>query len=119
LSNRAEIEAVLNQFLDALNSDDVSQLPLDEHAMFSGVLSPEPIQGEASVREHLLQIAPFMLNIHSTKVVIEDGAVAALTRFSGVNDVHVWGTMFLDINDGKITSIRSVFDSRPFFAGHN
>jgi hypothetical protein len=119
LSNRAQTEAILNQYFDALNSDNVSHLPLHEQVNFSGILSPEPIQGEASVREHLQQIAPFMLKLHSTKVVIEDGAVAALTRFSGVNDVHVSGTMFLDIEDGLITDITSVFDSRPFFAGHN
>ena len=119
MSTRAEIEAVINQFFEALSSDDVSAVSLAENAEYSGALTPEPAIGEERVRQRLQEFAPFMLHLHAHRMIIEDGAVAALVEFTGVNGVRIEGTMFIDVEHGKISKIRSVFDSRPFFAGRN
>ena len=119
MSNRAEIEAVINQLFEALNSDDVNALPLTQNAEYSGALTPEPVIGEESVRQRLQEFAPFMLHLNAHRLIIENGAAAALIEFTGVNGVRIEGTMFIDVEQGKISRIRSIFDSRPFFAGIN
>jgi hypothetical protein len=119
LSTRTEIEAIANQLFEALNSDDVSALPLAESAEYSGAMTPEPIIGAESVRQRLQEFAPFILHLHSQRLIIEGGAVAALIEFEGVNGVRIEGTMYIDIEQGNISKIRGVFDTRPFFSGAN
>ena len=119
LSTRAQTEAVINQLFEALNSDDVSALPLAQNAEYSGGMTPEPVIGEKGVRQRLQEFAPFMLRLHAQRLIIENEAAAALIEFTGVNGVRIEGTMFIDVEQEKISRIRSVFDSRPFFAGKN
>jgi len=117
LSDRSQIASIIDQFYEAMNSDDISRLPLAKDAEYSGVLTPDPVRGEAEVRQHLQETAPFIQNIHSTRMIIEDGAVASLTELDIVNGIHVEGTYVFDIENGKIRRIRGVFDTRAFFTG--
>ena len=117
MSDRSQTESIVGQFYEAMNSDDISRLPLAEDAEYSGVLTPDPVRGEAEVRQHLHETAPFISNIHSTRMIIEDGAVASLTELDVVNGMHVEGTYVFDIENGKISCIRGVFDTRAFFVG--
>jgi len=117
LSDRSQIASIIDQFYEAMNSDDISRLPLAEDAEYSGVLTPDPVRGEAEVRQHLQETAPFIQNIHSTRMIIEDGAVASLTELDIVSGIHVEGTYVFDIENGKIRRIRGVFDTRAFFTG--
>ncbi len=117
MSKRSQIESIIGQFYEAMNSDDASTLPLAENAEYIGVLTPDPVRGEAEVRQHLEETAPFISNIHSTRMIIEDGAVASLTELDIVNGIHVEGTYVFDIEDGKISRIRGIFDTRAFFTG--
>ena len=117
MSDRSQTEAIVGQFYEAMNSDDISRLPLEENAEYSGALTPDPVQGEAAVRRHLQETAPFIQNIHSTRMIIEDGAVASLTELDIVNGMHVEGTYVFDIENGKIRRIRGIFDTRAFFTG--
>ena len=115
MSDRSQTEAIVGQFYEAMNSDDVSSLPLAENVEYSGVLTPETVRGEAEVRQHFQETAPFITNIHSTRMIIEDGAVASLTELDVVNGMHVEGTYVFDIENGKIIRIKGVFDTRAFF----
>jgi hypothetical protein len=117
LSDRAQIQSIVSQFYEAMNSDDIGRLPLAENAEYTGVLTPDPVRGEAAVRQHLKETAPFILNIHSTRMIIEDGAVASLTELDIVNGMHVEGTYVFDIENGKIRRIQGIFDTRAFFTG--
>ncbi len=100
-----------------MNSDDASALVLSEDVEFYGTLSPEPVRGESAVRDHIQQVAPFLVSVTNRKMIIEGDSGAVLTSFEAVNGVHVEGTYFLTVEDGKICEIRSVFDSRPLFSG--
>ena len=117
MSSRAQVESAILQFFEALNSDDASGLPIAEKAKFFGVLSSEPICGESEVRDHIQQVAPFMLNETIKQMIIEGDSGAVRTTFEGVNGVHVDGTYFLKVEDGKISEIRAVLDTRPLFSG--
>ena len=119
MSNRTEIEAIVNQLFEALNSDDVSTLPLAENAEYAGAMTPETITGGENVRQRLQEFAPFMMHLHTERLIIEGGAAAALMKFTGVNGVQIEGTMYIDVEQGKIAKIKGVFDTRPFFAGRS
>ena len=117
MSNRSQVESAVSQFFEAMISNDASKLPLSEHVEYLGVLTPEPIRGETDVRAHVQETAPFMQSITQGKIVIEGDSCAVVSAFEAVNGVHIEGAYFLEVTDGNISLIRSVFDSRPLFSG--
>jgi hypothetical protein len=117
LTSRAEVESVVLKFLEALNIDDASVVPLTKHAEYHGMFSPIPTSGESDVREYIDQIAPFMLNEKYGKMIIEGGSVAVMTSFDSVNGTHNEGAFFFEVEGDKIKSIRAVFDTRRMFKG--
>ena len=119
MTDRSETKLLVDQFYLALLNDDVSKLPLADDVELKGSMQTEPIRGEADVREHLEQVAPFLLDEHYSRLIIEGDSAAALTEFVAVNGVKGKGTHYFDMKDGKIHRIESVLDTRPFFAGKN
>jgi len=117
LSKRAEVEAVIQKFVEALNIDDASIVPLSKHVKYHGMFSPIPICGESDVRDYIEQIAPFMENETYGKMIIEENSVAVMTSFDSVNGIHNEGAFFFEVEGDTITSIRAVFDTRRMFAG--
>ena len=117
MTDRIEIKLLVDQFYKALLNDDVSELPLANDVELTGALQTVPVRGEADVRDHLVQTAPFMSNVHYSRLIIEDGSAAALTEFVAVNGINSKGAYFFDVKDGKIQRIESVFDTRQFFTG--
>ena len=119
MNDRSQVKALVDQFLDVLLNDDASKLPLAADVEFHGSMQPEPIHGEAAVREHLQEVSPFLEEARYTKLIIEGGSAAAVTKFVGVNGVKGKGTYIFEVDNGKITSISGLFDTRPFFTGRN
>ena len=117
MSSRLQVETIILRFFELMNSDDVSGLPLAEQVELHGPLTPEPVRGKAEVHDHLQQIAPFMLNVNTGKMIIEGNSVAVLAEFEGVNGIHLEGAYFLEVKDGKISEVKTIFDSRPLFSG--
>ncbi len=117
MSNRAEVESVILKFVEALNIDDASVVPLTKHVEYFGMFSPIPISGESDVRDYIEQIAPFMLNEKYGKMIIEGGSVAVITSFDSVNGTHNEGAFFFEVEEDKIKSIRAIFDTRRMFQG--
>jgi hypothetical protein len=117
MTNRSEIKSLVDQYFSALLTDDVSNLPLTDDVEMKGTMQSEPVRGEADVRSHLEQVAPFMQNERYSRLIIEGDSAAALNEFDGVNGVKGKGTIYFDMKDGKIHRIESVLDTRPFFAG--
>lgn len=117
MSNRAEVKSVVLKFVEALNIDDASVVPLAEHVEYHGMFSPIPISGKSDVREYIDQIAPFMVNEEYGKMIIEGGSVAVMTSFDSVNGIHNEGAFFFEVEKDKIVSIKAVFDTRRMFSG--
>ena len=117
MTSRAEVESVVLKFVEALNIDDASVVPLSKHVEYHGMFSPMPISGESDVREYIDQIAPFMLNEKYGKMIIEGGSVAVITSFDSVNGIYNEGAFFFEVEGDKIKSIRAVFDTRRMFKG--
>lgn len=117
MSNRAEVEAAVLKFVQALNIDDAGVVPLTEHVEYHGMFSPIPVSGEADVRDYIEQIAPFMINETFSKMIIEGGSVAVMASFDSVNGIHNEGAFFFEVEGDKISAIRAVFDTRRMFEG--
>ena len=117
MSSRTQVESVILKFIEALNKDDASIVPLTEHVEYHGMFSPIPISGESDVRDYIDQIAPFMLNETYGKMIIEGGSVAVMTSFDSVNGIHNEGAFFFEVEGDRIKAIRAVFDTRRMFAG--
>jgi len=115
LSNRAEVEAVVLKFVEALNIDDASVVPLTRHVKYHGMFSPIPVSGESDVRDYIEQIAPFMINETYGKMIIEGGSVAVMTSFDSVNGIHSEGAFFFEVEGEKISAIRAIFDTRRLY----
>ena len=117
MTSRAEVEAVISKFIEALNIDDAGSVPLAEDVEYYGMFSPDPITGESDVRDHIEQIAPFMLNEAFGKMIIEGGSAAVRTAFDSVNGIHSEGAYFFEVEGDRIREIRALFDTRPLFDG--
>ena len=102
MTSRTQVESVVLKFVEALNIDDASVIPLTKHVEYHCMFSPIPISGESDVREYIDQIAPFMLNETYGKMIIEGGSVAVMTSFDSVNGIHNEGAFFFEVEDGKI-----------------
>jgi len=108
---------VISKFVEALNIDDATIVPLTENVEYYGMFSPDPITGEADVRDHIQQIAPFMLNETFGKMIIEGGSAAVRASFDSVNGIHSEGAYFFEVEGDRIREVRALFDTRPMFEG--
>ena len=117
MTSRAEVEAVFSKCIEALNIDDAGSVPLAEDVEYYGMFSQDPITGESDVRDHIQQIAPFMLNEAFGKMIIEGGSAAVRTAFDSVNGIHSEGAYFFEVEGDRIREIRALFDTRPMFDG--
>ena len=117
MNNRSEVEAVIFRFFEALNIDDAIGVPLTKNVKYYGMFSPIPVCGESDVRDYIQQIAPFMENEKYKKMIIEGDSAAVIAEFDSVNGLHNEGAFFFEVEAGKISMIRAVFDTRRMFAG--
>ena len=119
MQDRAQVEAAILKFFEALNIDDASGVPLAEDVHYFGMFSPEPVRGEMDVRDHIQQIAPFMENEKYSRMIVEGGSVAVTAEFDSVNGLHNEGAFFFEVEDGHISMVKAVFDTRRMFEGKN
>ena len=117
MQDRSQIEAAISKFFEALNIDDASGVPLAKDVKYYGMFSPTATCGEADVRDHIQQIAPFMENEKYGKIIIQDGSVAVMAEFDSVNGLHNEGAFFFEVRDGQLTEVRVIFDTRRMFEG--
>jgi hypothetical protein len=117
MSDRVTVERLVDRFFQAVRDCDMSHLPLADQASYSGTMLPEPARGAAAVRQHMADTAPFIESFSIEETVIENQAAAVLVRYEAVNGVQFEGCYFLEVENGLITRIRTVFDSRPLMTG--
>jgi hypothetical protein len=119
MSQRLQIEKAINLFIDAVNRNDASQIPLTEDVVMSGPMMAEPTVGEDAVRTYLNETSPFVAHLDLKKVIIEGDNAAIIVKFTGINGVVIEGSEFFTFRDGKIASDKIYFDTRRLFKGAN
>jgi len=119
MSERTAIERAINLFIDAINRNDASQIPLTSDVVMSGPMMAEPVIGEAEVRHYINETSPFIAHLDLRKTLIEGDLAAIIVKFTGINGVEIEGAEFFSFRDGKIASDQIFFDTRRLFKGAN
>lgn len=119
MSERLEIERAINLFIEAVNRNDSSGIPLTDDVVMSGPMMAEPTVGAAAVRTYLDETSPFVAHLDLKKVIIEGSSAAIMVKFTGINGVVIEGAEFFTFRDGKIASDKIFFDTRRLFKGAN
>jgi hypothetical protein len=116
MSSREEVAKVIDLYIEGLNSENVDMIPLTRDVEFRGPLLPEPITGEAAVREHLRQLAPFV-NLKLVDLIVENDTAAAMMDMETINGVKMQGAGFFRVRDGAICFDQGFSDTHRLFKG--
>ena len=119
MSDRTVMERTVGLYFKAINSDDASIVPLADDVVLCGPMVPEPITGEAAVRQHIMDIAPFIARRVEKFSVIEGDSAAVIMEFESLNGLIIEGAEFFQVRDGKIYYIQNFFDTRKLIQGAN
>jgi hypothetical protein len=112
-----DLQRVVEEWIQALARDDANRAPLAADVTYGGPLQPEPIRGEAAVREHLAAIAPFLSRVELKRALHDGDSAALVLEIEGVNGVVIEGAEFLRIGGGRIRDVRVYFDTGPLLRG--
>ena len=119
MGDRSVVEQIIDRYLQAINSDDVSGIPLTDDVVLKGPMIPEAIEGEAAVRQYLAEVAPFVARMTRKTTAIDGDTGAIVLEFEGLNGVIIEGAEFFRVRDGKISSAHTFFDTRLLMRGAN
>ena len=119
MSERAEIEHAIKLFFEAMNNNTTTSVPLADDIVIRSPMMPEPIAGEAAVRQYLDETTPFIAKMEPERVVIEGDNAAVSGKFEGLNGVVLECAYFFRVKDGLISEYQVFFDTRLLFKGVN
>jgi ketosteroid isomerase-like protein len=97
MSDRSEILQSVELYFEAINSDNAGIIPLADDVVMTGPMLPEPVRGEAAVRRHLQDIAPFVARMDLKFTLIEGDTAAVILEFQGLNGVVIEGAEFFRV----------------------
>ena len=117
MNGRSAVEQAVDLYFEGVNNNNAAVIPLADDVVFASPMLPEPITGEAAVRQHLADIAPFVARMDRKLVVIEGDNAAVTLESEGVNGVVIEGAEFFRIRVGKISFVQAFFDTRPLLKG--
>lgn len=117
MSERQEIERAIGCYIEAINTDNADIIPLAEDVVLCGPTIPEPVQGEAAVRQYLGETAPLIARMTLKMSVIENDNAALLMEFEGLNGVITEGAYFFRFEGGLICFDQVFFDSKLLIKG--
>lgn len=117
MSERLKIEQAIACYIEAINTDNVDIIPLSADVVMCGPMTPEPIRGEAAVRQYLGETAPFIARMKLKMSVIENNTAAVFIEFEGLNGTVIEGAYFFRFEDGLICFDQAFFDTRLLFKG--
>jgi hypothetical protein len=119
MSERSDIEHAVRLFFEAINQNNAAIIPLTDDVVRCGPMMPEPISGEAAVRQYIADIAPFISRAVPETTIIEGDSAAVIVNFELLNGVTIQGAEFFQARDGLIWQDRVFFDTRVLFKGGN
>ena len=91
MNQRSAIERAISLFIEAINSNDASRIPLTEDVVMSGPMMAEPTVGEAAVRRYINETSPFIAHMELKTTLIDDDGAAIIMEFTGLNGVVIEG----------------------------
>lgn len=119
MTDRSEIEHVVDLYFKGMNENDCSIIPLAEDIEMSGPMIPETLSGRSAVHRHLSDTAPFIARLDRKAILIDGESAAVIIEFEGLNGVIIEGAEFFQVRDGQICRDQVYFDTRPLLKGSN
>ncbi|NNJ79683.1 MAG: nuclear transport factor 2 family protein [Xanthomonadales bacterium] len=117
MSERAAVDRAIGLYFEGMNGNDAAVVALTDDVVFTGPMQPEPLTGEAAVRQHISEIAPFVARMDRKQTLIDGDQAAVVLEFEGLNGVVIEGVDLFRVRDGRICFNQSFFDTRPLLAG--
>jgi limonene-1,2-epoxide hydrolase len=103
--------AVVEAYLEGLQKQDLSEVPIADGILYQNPLTGEPIEGKHNVIRFLQAFLPAIQRANVVQHVAQDEHVASLveweTTFGVLTVFH-----YIRIEEGIITELRSFFDPR-------
>jgi hypothetical protein len=116
MSDRATIRQIIERYIAGINSGEVGDIPLTDDVEFRGAMLAEPKIGEATVRQHLADIAPFA-DMELVDLLVDDDAAAAMIEVRTITGQNVMGLGLFRFRDGAICYHRGFTDTHQLFTG--
>lgn len=117
MSNRQVIEQAISCYLEGINTDNVDIIPLAPDVVLCGPMLPEPIRGEAAVRQYLSEISPFVVRLKMKLPIIDGDNAAIAVEFEGLNGVVIEGVYVFRFENGLIYYDQAFFDTQALVKG--
>lgn len=117
MTTTQDMQNAVARLIEAMNNDGAGVIPLAEHVVYKSPLLPEPLVGQAAVREHIAEVAPFVARYVLKRALFDGDSAALVVEVEGVNGIVFEGTEFLRFEGDRICDLRVYFDSRPLL--HN
>lgn len=119
MTNRAEIDTIIGLYVDAINSNDLSQVPFSTEVVMTGPLLPAPIEGESKVRGYIQQIAPFISRLGLLECLIDGNRAVAIFHYESINNRRFEVCQYFRFENGRIAEDRVFYDTAKLMGGSN
>ncbi len=117
MSDSQHIERIIREYFAAVTAGSNQPLELADNIEVTGPMLPEPMHGAEAVGEYLGQIAPFIAHTEVLEIIIDRNSAAARVLIHSISGVETEGAFFFRIYQGRISRVRSLFDTRKLMAG--
>lgn len=112
---QANLKAMQSYF-NGLKTKDVSRIRFASNVIFTTVIIPHPVRGEAAVRELTQGFANRLLGIRTDRLMIDGNYGCARFEIDWPEKVVAHSIDYFQFNDGKIVSVEVYWDPREFLA---
>ena len=117
MNDRSAVERAIGLYFEGMNRKDADIIPLAKEVVMEGPMMPEPMIGEAVVRQHLSETSHFLARLDRKLTVVEGDTAAVILEFEGLNGVIIEGAEFFQVRNGQIILDRIFFDTRILLQG--
>lgn len=117
MSQTEQTRSFIRHYFEALNEHAVERIPIAENCRYTGSMLAGTIQGADTIREHIGAIAPFIDRFEILRLVVEGPSGAAIVRLQGLGSKTIQGAVFFFVEDGKLTRLDNLFDTRQLVNG--
>ena len=119
MTNRAEIETIVNQYMEAFNNDAFDGIPFSTDAVMTGPMIPTPIEGASKVRGHLQDISPFVSRLSLLECLIDGNRAVAIFHYETINNKRFEVCQYFRIENGQIAEDRVFYDTAKLIGSSN
>ena len=117
MTERSQIKDIIDDYIRAVNANDLSDVPFSPGVVMTGPMIPVPIEGAQAVREHLQNVAPFVKHFALLELVIEGEKAAGVFDYESINGIRFQACQFFRFENGAIAEDRVFYDTAILMRG--